>query len=108
VFYLFLLFVAIAGIGVYLLFMFNMVPGMQEERIGVLEPPPPGTGTWKPDPDSAEGRAAAAEGLTREVRHYFYEERARLVLQVRYRSRDTNEIVRVEPEVVVKRRRIRV
>jgi len=29
VFYVFLLFVGVAGIGVYLLFMFNLVPGMK-------------------------------------------------------------------------------
>jgi hypothetical protein len=107
VFYLFLLFVGVAGVGVYLLFMFNLVPGMAEERIGVLEALPADTGTWKPDPDSPEGRAAAAEGLNREVRHYFYEDRGRLVFQARYRNRDTQEIVRADPEVPVKRRRIR-
>jgi hypothetical protein len=107
VFYLFLLFVGVAGIGVYLLFMFNLVPGMAEERIGVLEALPADTGTWKPDPDSPEARAAAGEGLQREVRHYFYEDRGRLVLQARYRNRETNEIVRADPEIPVKRRRIR-
>jgi hypothetical protein len=107
VFYLFLLFVGVAGVGVYLLFMFNLVPGMAEERIGVLEALPADTGTWKPDPDSPEGRAAAAEGLIREVRHYFYEDRGRLVFQARYKHRDTQEIVRADPEVSVKRRRIR-
>jgi len=107
VFYVFLLFVGVAGIGVYLLFMFNLVPGMKEERLGVLEALPPDTGTWKPDADSAEGRAAAAEGLSREVRHYYYEDRGRLVLQARCRDPKTDEIVRVEPEVTVKRRRVR-
>jgi hypothetical protein len=106
-FYAFLLFVGVAAVGVYLLFMFNMVPGMTEERIGVLEPLPPDTGTWKPDTDSQEGRSAAAEGLVREVRHYFYEDRGRLVRQARYRNRETNEIVRADPDQTVKRRRIR-
>jgi len=107
VFYLFLLIVAIAGIGVYLLFILNLVPGAAEERLGVLEPLPPETGTWKPDHESAEARAAEAEGLKREVRHYFYVTENRLVFQVRYRNRETNEIVRSDPERPVKRRRIR-
>jgi primosomal protein N'' len=107
VFYLFLLFVGVAGIGIYLLFMFNLVPGMAEERLGVLEALPEETGSWKIDSESPAAQAAAREGLVREVRHYFYEARGRLVLQARYRRRDTNEIVRVEPEVAVKRRRIR-
>lgn len=106
-FYAFLLFVGIASVGVYLLFIFNMVPGMAEERIGVLEALPPDTGTWKVDSESDAGRAAAAEGLVREVRHYFYEDRGRLVLQARCRDAKTHEIVRIEPEVSVKRRRIR-
>ena len=106
-FYLFLLIVGIAGIGVYVLFILNLVPGAAEERLGVLEPLPPETGTWKPDHDSAEARAAETEGLKREVRHYFYETDARLVIQVRYRNGATNEIVRSDPERTVKRRRIR-
>ena len=106
-FYLFLLFVGVAGIAVYLLFMFNLVPGMKEERLGVLEALPGDIGTWKRDDTSEAGRAAAAEGLIRETRHFFYEDRGRLVQQARCRSRETNEIVRVEPEVSVKRKRIR-
>lgn len=106
-FYLFLLVVALAGIAFYLLFILNLVPGAAEERLGVLEPLPPETGTWKPDHDSPEARVAAAEGLKREVRHYFYESESRLVFQVRYRNSETNEIVRSDPERVVKRRRIR-
>jgi hypothetical protein len=107
VFYLFLLLVGVAGIGLYLLFMFNLVPGMAEERLGVLEALPPDTGTWKVDAESDAARAAAAEGLVREVRHFFYEDRGRLVLQARCRNRETNEIVRIEAETPIKRRRIR-
>jgi hypothetical protein len=103
VFYLFLLVVALAGIGIYVLFVLNLVPGAAEERLGVLEPLPPDTGTWKPDP---EGEGSEPD-LLREVRHYFYESEGRLVRQVRYRNRQTNEIVRADPDQVVKRRRIR-
>jgi hypothetical protein len=45
--------------------------------------------------------------LVREERHYFYENAQRLVLQVRYRHPETREVVRVEPEVAVKRKRIK-
>lgn len=105
--YVFLLIVGVLSIGVYVLFMLNLVPGAAEERLGVLEPLPPDTGTWKSDEGSPAARAAEREGLVREVRHYFYEADNRLVLQVRYRNRDTREIARVEPEQVVRRKRVR-
>lgn len=107
-FYVFLVLVGIAGIGVYVLFIFNLVPGVQDERLGVLEPLPPDVGQWHADTESAEGRQAAAQGLVREVRHYFYEHGKKLVLQVRYKQKDTGEIVRVDPERPVKRKRVRV
>jgi hypothetical protein len=107
-FYVFLVLVGIAGIAVYVLFIFNLVPGVQDERLGVLEPLPPDVGHWSADNDSAEGRKATSEGLVREVRHYFYENTKKLVLQVRYRQKDSGDIVRVEPERAVKRKRVRV
>ena len=102
-----MLVVGLIGIGIYVLFILNLVPGAAEERLGVLEPLPPDTGTWK-RADGAPDAAPATDGsLVREVRHYFYQADNRLVLQVRYRDPETNEIVRVDPEQTVKRRRIR-
>lgn len=106
-FYVFLVFCAAVGIGIYLLFIMNLVPGAKEERIGVLEPLPPDVGKWKADGESDEGRAASAEGLVREVRTFHYETSGRLVRQVRYRNATTNEVVRSDPEEPVKRRRVR-
>jgi hypothetical protein len=106
-FYVFLVLVGIAGIGVYVLFIFNLVPGVQDERLGVLEPLPPNVGQWSTDTESEAGRSAAREGLVREVRHYYYENGGKLVLQVRYRNRDSGEIARVEPEQPVKRKRVK-
>ena len=106
-FYVFLLICGAIGIGLYLVVMFNLVPGMAAERLGVLEALPTDVGKWKEDAESEAGRAAAGEGLVREVRHYHYEASGRLVLQVRYRDKKTDEIVRTEPEEVVKRRRVR-
>ena len=107
-FYVFLVLVGIAGIGVYVLFIFNLVPGAQEERLGVLEPLPRDVGQWSADTESPAGQAAARENLTREVRHFFYESSGKLVLQARYKHKQTAEIVRVEPEVSVRRKRVRV
>ncbi|HTQ02244.1 MAG TPA: hypothetical protein VMI54_00255 [Polyangiaceae bacterium] len=107
-FYVFLVLVGIAGIGVYVLFIFNLVPGVQDERLGVLEPLPPDVGRWSADTESAAGQAAARDRQVREVRHFFYESSGKLVLQVRYKQKDTGEIVRVEPEQAVKRKRVRV
>jgi hypothetical protein len=106
-FYVFLVLVGVLGIGVYVLFIFNLVPGVQDERLGVLEPLPPDVGHWSADTESEAGRNAAREELVREVRHYFYENGGKLVLQVRYKRKDTGEIVRVEPEQPVKRKRVR-
>jgi hypothetical protein len=107
-FYLFLVIVGILGIGVYVLFIFNLVPGVKEERMGVLEALPDDVGKWRADESSEASRAATADGLVRETRHYFYESTGKLVLQVRYKRKETGEIVRVEPEEPVKRRRLRV
>jgi hypothetical protein len=108
VFYFFLVLVGIAGIGVYVLFIFNLVPGVREERLGVLEALPEDVGQWKADESSEAGRRAMGEGLVRETRHYFYEASGKLVFQARYKRQETGEIVRVEPEEPVKRRRVRV
>jgi hypothetical protein len=107
-FYVFLVLVGMAGLGVYVLFIFNLVPGVQAERMGVLEPLPPDVGTWKVDETSDAAVRARAEGLVREVRHFYYEGKSKLVLQVRYKQPDSGDIVRVEPEEPVKRKRVRV
>jgi len=106
-FYLFLMLVAAIGVSVYLAFIFQNVPGVKEERIGRLEPLPVDIGTWKEDVDSEPGRAAAAEGLKREVRLFHDEGRARLYQQARYRPLEGGAIVRVDPDRPVKRRRIK-
>jgi len=106
-FYVFLLLVAAIGVGVYLTFIFQNVPGMKEERLGKLEPLPPDVGTWKMDEESAAARAAAGEGLRREVRVFYDESKNRLYEQVRYRAQDSAEIVRVDPDRQLKRRRIK-
>ena len=107
-FYLFLVIVGILGIGVYVLFIFNLVPGVKEERLGVLEALPEDVGKWQADETSDEGRKAKTQGLVRETRHYYYEANGKLVLQVRYKRAETGEIVRADPEQPVKRRRVRV
>jgi hypothetical protein len=111
VFYVFLILVGVAAVGVYLLFIFSQVPGAKEQRLGVLEPLPPDLGKWKVDEDSPEGAAAKREGLVREVRFLHYEtagfSHGRLVQQVRYKKPDTHEIVRVEPEREIKRKRVK-
>ena len=74
-FYLFLLVVAALGVGVYLVFIFRLVPGAAEERLGILEPLPHDIGQWQGDESSPEGRAAQSRGRKREVRLFFAEGR---------------------------------
>jgi hypothetical protein len=106
-FYVFLVLVGMAGLGVYVLFIFNLVPGVQAERLGVLEPLPPDVGSWKVDETSEAAARARSEGLLREVRHFHYEATGKLVLQVRYKEQESGDIVRVEPDQPVKRKRLR-
>jgi hypothetical protein len=111
-FYVFLLIVAAAGVAIYLLFILREVPGAAEERLGTLEALPPDVGQWKRDEDSPEGKAARGRGELREVR-LFYDSSGggfgggKLLKQVRYRSAETNEILRAEPDQQVKRKRVR-
>ena len=112
-FFLFLLIVAALGIGVYLVFIFKLVPGAAEERLGVLEPLPDDIGQWHEDDASELGKAAHARGRKREERLFFEEGKGlfaqgRLVRQVRYRNLSNNAIEEIEPDAPVKRKRIRV
>jgi len=112
-FFLFLMIVAALGVGVYLVFIFKLVPGAAEERLGVLEPLPEDIGQWHVDEASALGKAALARNRKREERLFFEEGKGlmaqgRLVRQVRYRNLSNNAIEEVEPDEPVKRRRIRV
>jgi len=112
VFYVFLVIVAALGVGVYLLFIFKLVPGAMEERLGVLEPLPDDVGKWKTDEHSAAAQEARRNGRKREERLFFEEggglfAQGRLLKQVRYRDGATNEIVEILPDEPVKRRRIR-
>lgn len=106
-FYVFLLVIAALAIGVYILFIMPNVPGLVEERLGVPEPLPGDLGVWKADEASPEGKAALASGELREVRTLFEEERNRFIRQARYRNQLSGEIVRVEPDEMIKRRRVR-
>ena len=110
---MFLLIVAALGVLVYLVFIFKLVPGAAEERLGVLEPLPPDIGQWHVDEESELGKAARAQGRKREERLFFEEGKGlmaqgRLVRQVRYRNLTDNAIAEIEPDQPVKRKRIRV
>ena len=109
-FYLFLLGVAAVG-GLVYLFAAGLFPGLKEERFGVIEPLPPNLGKWQDDTESDAGRNAAAAGQRREVRLLFEEGgllgAGKLLRQARLRDAQTNKILQVLPDEVVKRRRIR-
>lgn len=109
-FYLFLLGVAAAG-GLVYLFAAGLFPGLKEERFGVLEPLPPNLGQWEDDSESEAGRRASAAGQRREIRLLFEEGglfgAGKLLRQARLRDAQTNKILQVLPDEVIKRRRIR-
>ena len=88
------------------------VPGMADERLGVLEDLPQDVGEWIVDTESAQAIAAAKEGLTCETRLWIDPEgdflkREKIMRQVRYLDPDTGDVVRSEKDVRVKRRRVK-
>lgn len=108
--YVFLGVVGLLGVALYVTLLMREVPGFAEQRFGKLEDLPADLGKWSQDADSDEGRAAREQGLAREVRHWFDADAGRhgtLSRQVRYRSLESGEIVRVEPDVPIKRRRVK-
>lgn len=111
-FFVLLLIVSALAVGVYLVFIFKLVPGAAEERLGVLEPLPDDIGKWHTDDASELGKAALARQRKREERLFFEEGKGlmaqgRLVRQVRYRNLVGNAIEEVEPDQPIKRTRIR-
>lgn len=107
-FYVFLVLVGVVGATLYVVLFVKEVPGFAEQRFGKLEELPADVGQWKTDSESEEARTAESSGLLREVRHWWDSDRAKLLLQVRFRDAKTKEIVRVDPDVIVKRRRVKV
>jgi hypothetical protein len=110
VFYVFLLLMAAAGVAVYLLFFLAHVPGAKEERFGELEALPEDLGQWKTIEQGPDAEAATSDGLRREERVILQDAsgmfaKGRLLKQVRFRSLETNEIVRILPEQVIERKR---
>lgn len=103
--YVFMLLLAAAGVAVYLLFFLSYVPGATEERLGEYEPLPEDLGRWKLAGADEPGRAAGDEGFVREERLLLQEGGRRFIKQVRYRNPETREIVRVDPEELIARRR---
>jgi hypothetical protein len=109
----FLLMCAVVGGLFYVLVLYREIPGAVEQRFGVLEALPEDINKWKPDDDSEAGKIAAQKGLRREVR-IFHDPNAggfrgggKLVRQARCRNRATNEIVSVEPDEPVVRKRVK-
>jgi hypothetical protein len=107
----FLFMIAVVGILFYLLVIHREVPGAVEQRFGVYEALPQDVGKWKVDEESDAAKEARKKGLTREVRYWFDENKGffgkgRLIRQVRYKN-PGNEIVRVDPEEVIERKRVR-
>ncbi len=101
-FYVFLLIVAAVGALAYLALYFSHVPGAADERLGELEDLPKSLNEWVEDEQPSE------DGLICERRHLMPDTFAsRMTLQVRYRDPATRDIVRIDPEVTIKRRRVR-
>jgi hypothetical protein len=90
--------------GVFMIFFAAQGTTPWDFFLGGFEPPPSHIGTW------VESGVDGTSGLVREERFLFPQgdENASVLLhQVRYRNSETQEIVRVEPERRVRRRRVR-
>jgi hypothetical protein len=104
----FLVVIAVVGVVMYTLLIQRAVPGVAEQRFGVLEPLPDDVGKWVSDTESEQGAVAVKQGLRREVRMWHDPNKPEtLTKQVRYKNPATGAIVRVDPEETVKRRRIK-
>ena len=104
--------IGLAAVAVYLLVIFREVPGALVERLGELEGLPQNLGEWTPEETSPEAQSAAARGLTRERRTWREPGQGwfggdRLVLQVRYRDKQTGAVHSAEPDQELRRRRIK-
>lgn len=101
-FYVFLLIVGAIGALAYLALFMSHVPGAADERLGTLEPLPEKLNEW------VEDQAQSADGLVCERRHLMSEPSSgKMILQVRYRDPTSRDILRIEPERVIKRKRRR-
>jgi hypothetical protein len=108
----FLIMIAVIGALFYVLVIYREVPGALEQRLGVLEALPEDVGKWKVDETSDAGKEAISKGLRREVRIWHdpnagFMGGGKLTRQVRYKNAATQEIVRVEPDEVLERKRVR-
>jgi hypothetical protein len=106
-----LLFFGAVGIALCVFVRLSEPPEVQRTWFGKVDELPADFGEWHADTTSPEALAAAVEGLEREER-LFCDTRGglgagRLVRQVRYRARETGEILRADPDAVVRRRRPR-
>jgi hypothetical protein len=107
----FVLLVGLVGAAVYAGLVLAMVPGAKEERLGALEELPRDLGVWTVDTSSFAAEEARADGLVRETRICHEPgsglfQRERLIRQVRYRHAVTAAIKRVEPDEIVRRKRV--
>lgn len=104
--FVFLVLAAGVGTGLYLLVIYSSIPGAVDERLGKLEPLPENLGQWMVDPDPGSTPEA---GLQRELRwlheHGGLFRKETLVRQVRYRDLQSGEIVRIDPEERLRRKR---
>lgn len=111
---LYFIFLAIAIIPcvIYAIVVMMEIPGLADERLGVLEELPEDIGEWKIDTDSPQARAAETEGQSCETRLWLvsggdFLGREKILRQVRYLDKESGEVVRVEKDVRVKRKRVK-
>jgi hypothetical protein len=93
----------------YVIFTLMFVPGLAEERLGRLEDLPQDDGEWREDARSPKAEQAKQQGTRRETRYWIDRDwfgRERILLQARYLNA-SGDVVATDPDVRVKRRRIK-
>lgn len=94
----------------YVIFTLLFVPGLAEERLGRLEDLPVDDGQWRTDAPSSHDAGSQQTGLRRETRYWIDRDwlfRERILRQTRYVDAATGKVVRVDPDVRVRRKRIK-
>ncbi|MCZ6835123.1 MAG: hypothetical protein O7G85_05050 [Planctomycetota bacterium] len=110
--YALLLCVALVPCVIYAVVVLMEVPGMADERLGVLEELPDDVGEWKLDTESEQARAAIDDGLICETRLWITTSimqfnREKIYRQVRYLDPRTLDVVRSEKDIRIKRKRVK-
>ena len=107
--YVFFATIFLVPVVIYVIVAMMEVPGMADERLGVLEDIPDDVNEWKVDLDSPQAIKAKDDGLICETRLWIDTSfnRKRIFRQVRYLDTESMDVVRFDKDIRVRRKRVK-